>query len=253
MNKDHFSVIESFTKSFGALFDGRILLRVLLPFFIAGFIGLILLITTWTSGVAYFENILQSLGWFSSVLLQLQEWMGLALLGFLAAIIFIFIVFIFFYFVILILTSLILVPLLLPVIEEKYFPELKKLTPANLKKMSFLKSAFNSIKYAIIYLVWLLISLPLFLIPGAQVLISFFLNSYLVKSLFPMDVFMDYVSNEEFATIKEKYNSEFWQLSFINNCLLYIPVLNLIAPVIMTLSFSIYGLSVVKNLRKSII
>jgi uncharacterized protein involved in cysteine biosynthesis len=101
-----------------------------------------------------------------------------------------------------------------------------------------------------LYLFWLLVSLPLFLLPGAQVLIAFFLNSYLVKSLFPMDVFMDYVSKEEFLQIKEKHNSEFWQLSFLNNSLLYIPVLNLIAPVIMALSFSIYCLGVVSNLRK---
>lgn len=250
MNKDHLSVIESFTKSFGALLDGRILIRVLLPFFIAGFICLILLISTWSSGIVFFESLLQSLGWFSSALLKLQEWLDLAILGFLAGIIFIFIVFIFFYFVILILTSLILVPLLLPVIEAKYYPELKSLNSSNIKKMSFIKSAFNSLKYALIYLFWLLVSLPFFLIPGAQILISFFLNSYLVKSLFPMDVFMDYVSNEEFVAIKEKYNSEFWQLSFINNSLLYIPVLNLIAPVIMTLSFSLFGLGVVKNLRR---
>lgn len=89
-----------------------------------------------------------------------------------------------------------------------------------------------------------------FSLPGAQLLISYFLNSYLVKSLFPMDVFIDYGYQEEFLQIKEKYNSEFWQLSFLNNSLLYIPILNLIAPVVMALSFSIYCLGLVSHLRK---
>ncbi|MBN8536776.1 MAG: EI24 domain-containing protein [Deltaproteobacteria bacterium] len=246
-----FSVFESFTKAFACLFDGRIILRILLPFIIAGIICLILLFATWGPGIELFESLLQSLGWLSVALLKLQEWMGMALVGFLAGLIFLFLVFIFFYFVILILTSLILVPLLLPVIEEKYYHHLKK-SPLqkSVNKMIFMASIINTIKFSFIYLFWLLVSLPFFLLPGAQLLISFFLNSYLVKSLFPMDVFMDYVSREEFLQIKEKYNSEFWQLSFLNNSLLYIPILNLIAPVVMALSFSIYCLGLVSHLRK---
>lgn len=249
--KDQFSVFESFTKAFSCLFDGRIILRILLPFIIAGILCMILLFATWGPGIELFQSMLENLGWLSAVLLKLQEWMGMALLGFLAGMIFLFLVFIFFYFVILILTSLILVPLLLPVIEEKYYPQLKN-NPLHksVKKMIFITSVINTFKYSFLYLFWLSVSLPFFLLPGAQVLIAFFLNSYLVKSLFPMDVFMDYVSKEEFLQIKEKHNSEFWQLSFLNNSLLYIPVLNLIAPVIMALSFSIYCLGVVSNLRK---
>lgn len=250
-NKDHFSVLESFSKAFTCLFDGRILLRILIPFTVAGFLGLILLFTAWTPGVEFFESNLQHIGWFSVALLKLQEWSGLALLGFIASLIFLFLVFIFFYFIVLIMTSLILVPLLLPVIEEKYFPHLKTLPASkSVKKMFFISSVLNTFKYSFLYLFWLLLSMPFFLLPGSQVLIAFFLNSYLVKALFPMDVLMDYVSKEEFLQIKERYNSEFWQLSFLNNCLLYIPFLNLIAPVIMTLSFCIYGISIVYNLRK---
>jgi MFS family permease len=251
LTNKQFSVFESFTKAFACLFDGRIILRIMLPFIIAGILCMILLFATWSPGIELFESFLQSLGWLSSVLLKLQEWMGMALLGFLAGLIFLFLVFIFFYFVILILTSLILVPLLLPIIEEKYYPQIKN-NPSHksVKKMIFITSVINTFKYSFLYLFWLCISLPFFLLPGAQILISFFLNSYLVKSLFPMDVLMDYVSKEEFMQIKEKNNSELWQLSFLNNSLLYIPVLNLIAPVIMALSFSIYCLGLVSKLRK---
>lgn len=250
-HKDHYSVFESFTKAFSCLFDGRIILRILLPFIIAGILCMILLFATWGPGIELFESLLQSLGWLSTMLLKLQDWMGMALLGFLAGLIFLFLVFIFFYFVILILTSLILVPLLLPVIEEKFYPQLKS-NPIHksVKKMIFITSVINTFKYSFLYLFWLFISLPFFLLPGAQILISFFLNSYLVKSLFPMDVLMDYVSKDEFKQINEKSNSDFWQLSFLNNSLLYIPILNLIAPVIMALSFSIYCLGLASNLRK---
>lgn len=60
-----FSVFEWFTKAFACLFDGRIILRILLPFIIAGIICLILLFATWGPGIELFESLLQSLGWLS--------------------------------------------------------------------------------------------------------------------------------------------------------------------------------------------
>lgn len=240
-----YSVFESFSLSFSALFDAKILIRILLPFILIGLFCLVLLFTSWETGTLWIEEIIGQLSWLHQGLLKLQEWLDLAVIGFIAGLVFLFLAGIFFYFVILMLASLILVPVLLPVIEEKYFPELKNRTSIPTEQISITRSILNSFKYAFIYLFWFILTLPLFWIPGTQILISFFLNSYLVKSLFPMDVLMDYVSTDQYAEIKNKYNSNFWQLSFLNNSLLFVPVLNFIAPVIMVLSFGIYGLGIV--------
>lgn len=58
---------------------------------------------------------------------------------------------------------------------------------------------------------------------------------------------MDYATEDEYLDFLNKHNAYLWQLSFLNNSLLYIPVVNLIAPPVMALSFTIYCLGNIKK------
>jgi hypothetical protein len=246
MNKGHFSVLSSFQKSLLALTDSKILVRILLPILITTVLAIFILVYNWNNGMFFLTELFKGLGWLSSVILKMEQWLELNIFTFIAAIVFLLLGFIFFYFTVLILTSVLLVPLIIPVVVKKYFPELSTLVK-NKNTMPFYKSILNSLKYGFLYIFLLMISIPFFLIPGANILISFFLNSYLVKSIFPMDCLMDYATEDEYLDFLNKHNAYLWQLSFLNNSLLYIPVVNLIAPPVMALSFSIYCLGNIKK------
>ncbi|MCB0369514.1 MAG: EI24 domain-containing protein, partial [Bdellovibrionales bacterium] len=238
--KNEFNVYQSFQQAFISLFDRKILFRIIFPFIVAGVIGLGIIIYAWSSGTGFFESFLRNLGWFSSVIAKFQEWLNISIFAFMAGLIFLFILFIFFYFVILVLTSVFLVPLIVPAIEEKYYPELKLQRKSPKDKISILRSLSVSVWVMAIYIFWFTLTLPFFLIPGAHVLISFFLNSYLVKALFPMDCLSEHLSYSDFKKFSSQHSSELWQLAFLNNALLFIPVVNLMAPPIVALSYAIY-------------
>ncbi len=246
MIKDHFSVLSSFLKALIALTDIKILIRILLPVFITMILAGFILVYNWNTGMLFFTELFKGLGWFSSFVLKLEQWFELNIFAFMAALVFLLFVLVFFYFTVLILTSILLVPLIIPVVEEKFFPELK-VKVKNKNTLPFYKSILNSLKYGFIYIFFLMISMPFFLIPGVNIALSFFLNSYLVKSIFPMDCLMDYVSTDEYLVFLKKQNPYLWQLSFLNNSLLYFPFVNLVAPPVMALSFSIYCLGNIKK------
>ncbi|MEK6774647.1 MAG: EI24 domain-containing protein [Bdellovibrionota bacterium] len=241
------SVLFSIQKALLSLTQPGIFLRVLVPFLFSLFIGLFCLIFFWTDFTHWILNSINSIEWFA----QSFTWIfslfgsdGSSFMIFMAGFLFFLNVLIAIYVITVILTSIILVPLLVPVLRNRYHPELPLHTESNLKS-----SIKNSIKATVLFLILILLCSPLFLIPGVPIFISLILNAYLSQKIFPFDVLQDLASAEEIKAFQKEHRIRLWILAISTGLLIYIPLVNFLAPSIMALSFIFYILDNLGHFR----
>lgn len=231
-------VLTSIQKALLSLLQPAILLRLLIPLFASVFFGIFILIFFWSSFIAFLSGNLLEITWLSDGLNRVFSFLGTdasGVLFFLSGFIFVIIVLMSMYAVTLILFSTLLVPLLIPPIRRIYYPELPIANHAN-----FFASLGNSLKAICVFLFFFIISFPLFLIPGMSLLIPLILNSYLAQKVFPFDVLQDIASTAEIKSFQQQHKNQMWMLAFSTGILIYIPLVNFLAPAITALSFIFY-------------
>lgn len=242
------SVLISIQKALLSLTQPGIFFRVLVPFVLSFFVGLFCLIFFWSDITGRILATITGIEWFAKSFSWVFSFFGgdgSGLLSFISGFLFFLLVLVFIYVITLILISTILVPLLVPVLRNRYHPELPLHTEGNL-----IPSLTNSIKGTIVFLMLFILSLPLFLIPGAPIFISLILNAYLAQKIFPFDVLQDLASAEEIKAFRQQHRTRLWILSLSTGLLIYIPLVNFLAPSIMALSFIIYILDNLGHFRQ---
>ena len=240
------SVYRSFQKAVWSLFDKKILSRFLLVLSLPLLGFIIFLFFVWSPSFSLLQNFLKQLGWFSQMILLVENQLHIHLGNFLAIILLMTIGVLISYFLVTLFISLFLIPLLLPLIIEQDFPHLKESynTPEN--PIPFLFNLFSTLKWFLLYFIGILFSLPFLLIPGGQILIPLLLNSYLTKSLYPLDCLNQFTSKETFRSFTKKNATYLWQLSLLNNILIFIPGVNFLVPPLTALSFIYFCLGNIK-------
>lgn len=243
------SVLKAIQKALLSLVEPAIFLRLLIPFFLSLFLGIFCLFYFWQSMTGLLLNSLLNSDWLTRSLAWIFSFAGgdgSAVLAFISGFIFLLMVVTAVYAVTVVLTSLILVPLLVPVLRKKHHPELA-LQPGN----NFLPSLLNSIKAFCVFLFLFALSLPFFLIPFLPVAIPLLLNSYLSQKIFPFDVLQDMAGAEEIKKFRQIHRIRLWILAVATGFLVYIPVINFLAPSITALSFIFYILDNLGPFRKN--
>lgn len=238
------TVSKAIKMSWASLSNFSILIRLLIPVFFT--IGIGIWILSWgrpliTTEFVPFLKGFYAINWFFGFL---DSWLGFSLLEIFALFLFILIVFIVNYFILIILTSLILVPLLTPIVQKQFFPRLSET-----EEIGWLDSIKNTFIGTTIFLAALILGSPLFFIPGGQVIYPFFLNSYLAKKIFPLDVLQNYATKEEFEKFLLKEKKPLWTLAFLTNGYVYVPILNFFAAPLIALAFIFFCLGKISDYR----
>lgn len=243
------SIYYSLQKAFAKLFTPSLFLKIIFPIVLITFawLGLILYfgpdwsnqMAAWGAETILITYLTKFLSFFSDVeaitLSTLFSNMVLILLSLISL-----------YLIILIFTSVALAPLLIKFIGNSDFTDLDKKYGGN-----FFGSLFNTLIAAFVYLLLLILSLPLWLVPGMQFIIPFVLNAYLTKKVFCYDVLQDYASSEERKTLLKNNRSHLIILSLIQSLFFYIPILNFMTPALSVMSYIYYLLSQLKKLRST--
>ncbi len=227
--------IDAILKAFLSVFRWPVLLRLALPFIFSVLFALFFIISFWSMGINFLETILMSFDWFIrwiEFLFSWTNWPVIQLNSFIAIFLFVLIIIPMIYFSTLILTSVLLVPLLQKTIHKKDFPQLEPLGKGRLWP-----SLKNSITATIIFIIGFILGLPLFLIPGGQILWPLFLNAYVSQKVFPYDVLQDYATDEEIEFLLKNESDKFWSLGLVSGVFFYIPVLNFLTPSLIGLSY----------------
>lgn len=226
------------------LFEPRILAIVLLPT-----LGSILLWTVlawmfwdpWTGGVAGAFASTTVAGW-------LQGWGAswvvnsaavlLVVLGIVPAI----------YVTALVITEIIAMPVIVRFVGERYYPGLGREVGGTL-----IGSVLNAVIGIVVFAVLWIVTLPLWLTGVGAVLAPVLTSAYLNQRMFRYDALAEHASRDEFVRITREARGDLFLLGALLSLLLYVPLVNLLVPVLSGLAFTHFCLGRLARARRKII
>lgn len=141
-------------------------------------------------------------------------------------------------------TSVVLVPLLVNELRKNEFPTLIK------KSTSIFTGTSVSLAYSVKYLASWIGSLPLWLIPGGAIIVPFLLIAWFNSRLLTWEILTEVATADEINSFVQFHSKKLFLLGVATAPLYYIPVLNLVAPVLTSSIFARYCLMALSDIRK---
>lgn len=227
------AILDSIARALRDLFSLRVLWVVIWPMLVALLLWLVLGITFWSTFSGWLTQGLDAIGiqsWLADVK---PVWIAYGIQALLHLMLFVPMVML----TALVLTALFAMPALIRVVAERDYPQLKRENGGGL-----VGSLWNAvIAIAVFVAVWLL-TLPLWLI-GVGVIIPFVAAAYLNQRLFRYDAIAEHASADEMAVLFKRERGGWWGLGLLTGLVQFVPVLNLLGPVLAALAFIHYGLA----------
>ncbi len=235
-------MFRSLRQASGALFKIHSILLVLMPPIVSVLGFLTLFFIYWQTGVSELSSFFSSLSLFQ----WLQTLVGLSSIAEWSAIIFLIFLFVPLAFLgSLLLTSLFVMPVVLRTVVNSDFKHLKKKQGG-----SIVGSLVNTLWATVLFVAAFFITLPLWLLPGFQVVVPLFLTAWLNKKVFLYDVLQDYASAEERKHIEKSEAFPMLGMGLMLGFLNYIPLMFFITPVLSAFSYTYHGLNALEKCRK---
>ncbi len=233
-------IFDALSSAFRDLFQFKVLWIVVWPMLAAILLWLVLGVTFWETFSGWIASGLNAIGiqtWLDGVE---PQWVANGIQAVVHLILFVPLVFV----TALLITALFAMPALIALVAERYYPQLKREN-----SLGMVGSLINTaIAISIFVAIWVL-SLPLWLI-GAGIVIPFIAATYLNQRLFRYDAIAEHASSEEMRTMIAQYRSSWWGLGFLTGLFQFVPLLNLLAPVLTALAFIHFGLARLAQLRR---
>ena len=112
-------------------------------------------------------------------------------------------------------------------------------------------SVWNALVAVVVFLVLLVLSLPLWLIPGAGLVISLLLTAWLNQRAFRYDALMSHADKAELKTLPSQQSGGLFGVGLLGAVLAHVPLVNLFAPAITGLAFVHFLLSALRKARQT--
>lgn len=233
-------IVKSLSQSLMALFQVRMLLLLFGIPALTVFLLLIVYAFFWSAWMGGLTGLISSL-WGYSWFVESTGFLGL---GSLIAGIFLVLLFIPLAFVISVsTTSVVAMPFVLEFVAKDY-PQVRKI-----KTGSLMGSISHTFKEGGVFLFWLVITLPLWLIPGLQIIVPLYLSARFNRNVFMYDVLQDYTTESVRKEIVTQDSTPLTVLGVILGALAYIPFAFIILPVLSALAFTYYGFNKLSKLE----
>lgn len=144
-------------------------------------------------------------------------------------------------------TDIVAMPVIVPLVGARDYPQLKPLKGGTLPG-----SVGNAAAAIFVFAVLWLITLPLWLTGIGAVLAPVLTSAYLNQRLFRYDALAEHASAAEFAQVLRASRGELFLLGILLSLLLYVPLLNLLVPVLSGLAFTHFCLARLARVRAAI-
>ncbi len=235
-------VVTAITRAARNLFDPRIIAIVFLPM-----LGSVLLWSVlawlfwdnWTGGIAGAMASTTVAGW-------LQGWSATWVIDYTAAFVVLVGLLPAIYVTALLITETFAMPVIVRFVAERHHPELVRAAGGTLAG-----SLFNAATgIAVFGLLWIF-TLPLWLTGFGAVLAPLLTSAWLAQRLFRYDALAEHASRDEFARLVRESRGDLFLLGILVSLLLYVPVVNLLVPVLGGLAFTQFGLARLARLRRA--
>ena len=141
-------------------------------------------------------------------------------------------------------TALFAMPALIRLVADKHYPQLARENGGSL-----VGNLLNALAALGLFIAIWLCTLPLWLI-GVGVLVPFVAAAYLNQRLFRFDALAEHASGAEMRELFAAHRSGWWGLGLLAGLLQFVPLLNLLAPVLTALAFIHFGLARLEELRR---
>jgi len=232
-------IFDAFSRGIRDLFQFKVLLIMIWPILAAALLWVILGVTFWSTFSDWFAHGLNAIGiqsWLAGVE---PRWIANAIQAVVHLILFVPLVFV----TALVITALFAMPALIRLVEDRDYPKLEREGGG-----SMAGSLLNALLALCVFVAIWVLTLPLWMI-GAGLLVPFIAATYLNQRLFRYDALAEHASQEEMQVLFSKYQSSWWGLGLLTGLLQFVPLLNLLAPVLTGLVFIHFGLSRLLKLR----
>ena len=145
-------------------------------------------------------------------------------------------------------TSIFLVPLIVSEIRHSDFPSVVK------KSNSLFAGAGVALSYSAKYFIsWIGLMPFWFFIPAGTIIIPYLLLSWFNSRLFTWEVMIELADPLDIKSFIEENSKSLFALSLLTSLIYYIPILNLIAPVISSAAFARFCLSKINSQTQKIL
>jgi hypothetical protein len=146
----------------------------------------------------------------------------------------------------LLITSLALMPIIVKYVATRYHPALQRHQGGTVTG-----SVLNGLAATTTYVLAWLVLLPLWLLAPFGALVSVLLNTWLNQRMFLYDALAEHADREELQALRKGDAGPLYLMSTLLGLLVFVPVLNLLAPVYMGLTFAHYGLESLARRRQA--
>lgn len=234
-------IIKAFLRAFKDLFRFRVLWIMLWPTLAAIVLWLFVGVMFWNTFSEWIAEGLLMMGIEDWIAGMQTEWVASTIQVGLYLILFLLLVVI----TSLIITAMFSMPALIHIVASRYYPDLK---------YEYGGSVVGSIANAMIALavfiaIWI-ITFPLWFI-GIGVMIPFVAAAYLNQQLFRYDALSEHASRLELKKLLHTDRTSLWGLGLLTGSLQFIPLINLIAPVLSALAFIHFELARLAKVRSN--
>ena len=219
-----------------------VLIHLLWPGIVSGVLWLIVAWFAWTPVASFIMGCLGDLAWVGGFI-EKWNWVN-TLTSFLVKLTLIIILGLLFY-----LTSMLIVEVFaLPVIVEKVarrdYTDLEQKNGGSNRG-----SIMNMIRVFVFFIVFMGVTLPLWLIPGGSIVLLFLGSSWLSQRIMSYDCLMKNADAEELLRIRKAYRIRLMALGGCTMVLAYIPLINIFSSAFSCLAFLHYLLETLRRDR----
>lgn len=144
-----------------------------------------------------------------------------------------------------IVASVIVMPFAIAHIARSDFPQL-----ARRGQSAILASIWQAVKASVVFLLGWILTLPLWLIPGAMFILPIFWTSYLLVAVMSFDCLTEHASRAEFRQLYDRHARSAWTIGLGCTLLSLIPLFFFLVPVISALAFTHYYFGHLTRLRE---
>ena len=143
-------------------------------------------------------------------------------------------------------TDIVAMPVIVPFVAERHHPQLEKR-----KGGSIAGSVGNAAIAVTVFAVLWLASLPLWFTGIGALVLPPLLSAFFNQRMFRYDALAEHATREEYARIIEVSRGDLFVLGLLLSLLLYVPLVNLMVPVLSALAFTHFCLARLAQLRQA--
>ena len=235
------AVLRAFGRACSDLFSVPVLWIVVWPFLAAGALWLALGVAFWRTFSGGIDRFLAWAGLTDWLVSDAPGWLADALQLVLHLLLFVPLVTL----TALLLTAIFAMPALVDRVATRDYPTLERRRGGG-----FAASLVNAIIALLLFVLIWVVSLPLWLI-GVGALVPFVAAAWLNQRLFRFDAIGEHADGGEMRALFAEERNGWWGLGLLTGLLQFVPLLNLLAPVLAGLAFTHYGLDKLAGRRQA--